>query len=278
MVVLAASPAVAAPLPYADPSVQGTIGLCDPSGHLVTRGSIDDKPFIWRAVSSVPAPPPFNGPSRKATLLAYQPRASTPPDQWNGDSLTATSTYSNPNAPMAQATALDFTLKDFLSEYPPQVSGYVQLRVYFAAGGVGTTSARYPALDLHIDGHTWTATHAAPVSCTNGSAESTETVPGARTAAFPPRHSVPSVGAGPSLGSAAASHAASASAAQSRASEYPTLAGAGTTASSVSAVAPAADGHGQDGSILPVVFGAALALAALLGGVGFWAFRRRTGP
>ncbi len=172
----AAPGAAAADLPYTDGAVNGSVGLCDAAGRPLTRGNINDKPFVWRAVSSTPAPAPFNGSGRKATLLAYQPRAGTDPEMWSGDILTASSIYTNPRYPMAQATALDFSLKDFLLAFPPQLDGLIQLRIYLGAPDQGALSSTYPATDIRISGNTWTVARGASVICTAGSAKSTETV------------------------------------------------------------------------------------------------------
>src|SRR4051794_39043380 len=60
--------------PYADPAVHGTITFYDASGRVVTHGSVDAKPFVWRAVGAQPAPAPYDGVGATATLYAFQPR------------------------------------------------------------------------------------------------------------------------------------------------------------------------------------------------------------
>jgi hypothetical protein len=174
--VFTSGTANAASPPYSDPSVTGGVALCDNKGQAVISGSVYDKPFVWRAVSSTPAPSPYNGKGAKATLLAYQPRPGTPADQWSGDILTATSSYTNSAYPMAAATGRDFTLKDFLDEFPATVDGYIQLRMYFGASGAGTNNASYPATNVKITGDTWTAVNAPNVPCDKGTAKSSETV------------------------------------------------------------------------------------------------------
>jgi hypothetical protein len=169
-----AIPATAASTPYTDPGVIGQIGLCDQAGHLVTSGTLDAQPFVWRAVSSAPAPAQFAGTGRKATLYAYQPRPNVSADQWSGDQLTATSDYSNPKLPMAQATKNDFTLATFMGEFRPMVDGLYQLRMYFGAPGQGTLNTAYPATDIQITGNTWHALQAPNVSCNDGTSRSSE--------------------------------------------------------------------------------------------------------
>ncbi|UQX88399.1 LPXTG cell wall anchor domain-containing protein [Jatrophihabitans telluris] len=168
------SRAAADSLPYTDPVAKGVIGLCGVDGKPLTAGNIHDKPFVWRAVSSVPAGNSLGGSGRVATLLAFQPRPNTVSAQWNGDTLTATSSYTNPAAPMAQATKIDFTLADFLNEYPAMVDGLIELRMYFGARGVGTDTSSYPATDIRITGDTWSVVRGGAVDCGSGSATSSE--------------------------------------------------------------------------------------------------------
>lgn len=160
--------------PYNDLNGQGSIGLCDALGHAVTSGSIYDKPFVWRAVSSVPPVAPYDRKGRTAVLVAYQPRSTAYPDQWNGDTLTAGTVYSDLKHPTAVATALDFTLQDFLHEYPLRWDGWVQLRMFFGAPGTSTFTANYPTADIHVSGTTWTLVRGGGVPCSTSPAVSSE--------------------------------------------------------------------------------------------------------
>jgi hypothetical protein len=171
---LGAPAATAGPVPDSDPAVTGSIGLCDKAGKPVTSGLITDRPFVWRAVSSVQAPDGYSGQGRKATLLAYQPRPNTSADQWSGDQLTATSSYTNPTYPMSQATPVDFTLTDFLGEFKPMVNGLLQLRMYFGIPGRGTYNSTYPATDIQVTGNSWHVVQGASVPCTGGDSTSSE--------------------------------------------------------------------------------------------------------
>jgi hypothetical protein len=197
-VVIAGSSAAGAAVtvPYTDLSSKGTITLCDAKGNAVTAGSIDDKPFVLKASSTVPAPAPYGGQGRTATLLAYQPSKTTYPDQWSGDTLTAASQYTDPQHPMAVATPLDFTLAQYLKEFPARWDGFVQLRMYFGAKGQGVGNDSYPTTDLRIVGHTWTVVRGGSGNCTQGSAVSNEVaiahVPGASASPTAPRSTVTS--------------------------------------------------------------------------------------
>jgi hypothetical protein len=167
-------PASADAAPYSDLASNGTIALCDAAGNRVTSGSIDDKPFVIKASSSRAAPAPFNGEGRTAVLLAYQPRQNAYPDTWSGDILTGTAQYTDPAHPMAAATPLDFTLDDYLKEFPASWDGYVQLRMYFGARGHGVDNTSYPTTDIKVTGKTWTVVRGGQGDCKAGTATSNE--------------------------------------------------------------------------------------------------------
>jgi hypothetical protein len=170
--VSAAAPAA----PYADPNVVGYIGLCNESGQQITSGSVSAAPFVWRAISSQAAPAPYDGAGGTAILNAYLPMQSLAPGDWSGEQLTASTRYSNPQSPMAQATAQDVPLQDFLQDYPPEWNGFIQLRMFLGMQNQPADVQRYAALDLQISGDTWTAVGGGPVNCNAGTAESLETV------------------------------------------------------------------------------------------------------
>ncbi len=87
------------------------------AGHV---GAHDQRPFVWRAVSSTAAPAPYDKAGRTATLFAYQPRPQVDAAEWSGDLLTASARYTDVAHPMAAATALDEPLKDFRLNTPPR--------------------------------------------------------------------------------------------------------------------------------------------------------------
>ena len=91
-------------VPYTDPDVAGSIGLCNQAGQQVTSGSVDTVPFTWRAVSTQPASAPYNNAARRATLVVYQPMQNFPAGDWSGETLSAASSYSNPANPMVAGT------------------------------------------------------------------------------------------------------------------------------------------------------------------------------
>lgn len=209
--------------PYTDPNATGVIGLCDKAGHAVTHGNIHDAPFVWRAVSSTPAPAPYDAAGRTATLYAFQPRPSVPPGQWSGDSLTAAARYTDAAHPMAQATGGDERLADFLGAYPTMVDGLLQLRIYLGAPGEPLYGLKYAATDIKVTGDTWTVVHGGAVPCTTGSAVSLETIvlPAKSKSASPlatPAGTPSTVATPPAVPTAAAASAGSASTADASSS------------------------------------------------------------
>ena len=167
------------PVPYTDPNAVGYIGLCNQAAQQITSGTLSATPFVWRAVSSQPAPAQYNAAGGTAILSAYLPMQGLPPGDWSGEQLTASSQYSNPQSPMAQATAKDEPLEDFVQDYPPGWDGFIQLRLYLGAPDEPSYVQHYPVLNLEISGDTWTAVGGGPVNCSAGNAESLETAGGA---------------------------------------------------------------------------------------------------
>jgi hypothetical protein len=188
--------------PYTDPDAVGSIGLCNQSGQQITSGSVTAQPFAWRAVSTQPAPSPYNNTGRTATLVAYQPQQGLPAGDWSGTQLTSSSRYSNPANPMAAATAADQTLQNIIAEYPPKWSGFLQLRIYLGTANEQAYDQQYPSLNIQVTGDTWQAVGGSTVNCASGTAESLESalLPPTTTTA-PPTTAPPS--ATPSISTAA---------------------------------------------------------------------------
>jgi hypothetical protein len=138
-----------------DDASEGSIVLRDRSGHVITHGDVHDHPFVWTATSSVPAPDGYRGSGAKATLLAFQPRQGVGPSAWSGDTLTASTVYTDPDHPAASATEKDFSLQDFLDEFPPRWDGRIELRLYLSAPGQPARNSGYPAVMLRISGSQW---------------------------------------------------------------------------------------------------------------------------
>jgi hypothetical protein len=163
-------------VPYTDPNAVGYIGLCNQAGQQITSGSLDTVPFVWRAVSSQPALAPYNNAYRTATLYAYLPQPELPAGDWSGEQLTASSRYTNPDAPMAAATGGDEPLSDMVSDYPPEIHGFLELRIYLSTADQPAYNQRYPVLNIQVTGDKWHAVGGGPVNCHSGTSESVESI------------------------------------------------------------------------------------------------------
>jgi hypothetical protein len=178
-ILMLAGPAAAAAssaAPYTDPDAAGSIGLCNQAAQQITSGSITTKPFAWRAVSTQPAPPPYNNAGRTATLVAYQPQQGLPSGDWSGTQMSSSSRYTNPSNPMAAATAADQSLQDIIEQYPPKWDGFLQLRIYLGTANEPGDTQSYPALNIQVTGDTWQAVGGASVNCSSGTSESLESI------------------------------------------------------------------------------------------------------
>jgi hypothetical protein len=178
------APASADAIPFTDPSANGSIGFCNPAGKSVTSGNINDIPFVWKAVSSTPTPAGYVGGFGKATLEVFQPRKDVDPGNWSGKQLTGSTTYSNAQHPVAQATYGDPSLGDFV-EVAPSWDNLYQIRLYFSNINTPPDNTNYPATVIKVAGSTWTVVSGASVPCNAGAGKSIETI------ALPPS-SIPS--------------------------------------------------------------------------------------
>jgi WxL interacting protein linking bacterial and host surfaces len=226
--VPAGTATASAKLPYTDPYSHGYVGFCDKNGNNVTQGSVYDKPFVWRAVSSVAAPTAYAGVGRKATLWAAQPRKGIDAGHWSGQALTASTNYTNPSVPMVQATNRDYALSDIINAFPPQWDRLLEVRIYFSAPGESGDQSTYAAADIRVSGTTWTVVSGGKVDCNAGSAVSPEVaLPSSNPAGLQPAEPlsaiaaeavgapIPNGSSAPSDGSVAPSAVADASASSS---------------------------------------------------------------
>lgn len=181
VVVLVRRDPAPATAPYTDPAATGTIGLCSRSGHQVSSGSMTSHPVAWRALGTTPATGVYAAAGRSATLYAYQPRSGTDPAEWSGQQLTAAGYYAAAAHPTAAGTGKDTDLADFVTAYPAQDDGFVQLRLYLAAPDQAQQPLRYDTLDIHVTGSSWHAVGGVRVDCSAARSVSFETAVGTHT-------------------------------------------------------------------------------------------------
>lgn len=254
--------------PYTDPASTGRLTLCDTAGHSVTSGNIHTKPFVWRAVGSAPGTGPYRSEAgRTAALYGYQPKSDTPPDEWNGEYLTASSAYSNSALPMAGATAADPSLADLLSDYPPRWNGLVQLRMFLGAPRQATKTDTYNSATIRVSGDRWTLLDGGNAPCNSGTAQSAELVlPSVRALGTPAPNATTDAPVKPGAHRAAANGATTSPSGDSAQSAV--AAGARSTASSRPTSTATLVGW--------VVAGVALACTGAAG--IWWRLGRRAGP
>jgi LPXTG-motif cell wall-anchored protein len=172
LAVGAASPAIASTAPFTDQYSNGTLTLCNYANQPITAGRISDKPFVWRAVSSSPAPEGYT----RAYLLLYQPLQYVDPSNWTGYQLTDVSTFSNKAHPIAQATYADNWLLGVTHSMPPHWDGLYEVRMYFTTPGQPEVSSPYPSAVIRVTGTTWTLETPENASCNSGTAVAVETL------------------------------------------------------------------------------------------------------
>ncbi|MBV9823189.1 MAG: hypothetical protein JO144_13200 [Actinobacteria bacterium] len=197
---LLAPPASAESVPFTDSAVQGSVGLCDASGHPLSAGSTLNHPYVTAVGSTLPAPPGYGAhDGGKATLYAFQPRRDVDPGQWSGYQLTGSSSYAEDAHPLAAGTNLDPSLQDFLSAYPAKWDGLVQLRIYYTAPNRVPYRRTYPAAVLRVRGKGWSVVQGAQLNCDLAKVVSSEKLL-LPSSAFDPAH--PAVTDAPALSAA----------------------------------------------------------------------------
>jgi len=176
-------------LPFKDPDQAGWLTLCGTNLKPITEGSINAKPFVWRAVSSVPASSAYWIKGAKAQMTAYQPRPYTPAGAWSGVFMAAASLYSNRLHPMAQFTPIDEPLSYMTEQFHPIWDHLIELRLYLGAPDRVEDVMGYAAADIQVIGNTWHLVAGGHASCTSGKAESVEVLDGMPGASGMPKSS-----------------------------------------------------------------------------------------
>jgi hypothetical protein len=182
------------PVPFTDPLQQGLITLCSASGQRVTSGTLDEMPFVAKAVSSSAAPAGYR--SGLATLYAYQPIQYVDPGNWSGEQLTGSTYFSNPAHPGAAATPSDEPLISFTGGYPLHWDGLLQLRLLYTAPNAQPYGGGYPAAVLRVSGNRWTVVQGGNTPCNVTKTRSLETI-ALRKSQYDPHPSITKAGVGP---------------------------------------------------------------------------------
>jgi hypothetical protein len=276
------SPASATGVPFTDPNAKGTITLCDFHGKPITSGSITDRPLAWRAIGSLPVSANERIPGMKATLTSMVPQRGVPAAFWEGDNMTAASSFDTKTwLPAVQATSIDFSIADYFTQKHTLWNGMLQLRIVVMAGGV--SPQQYSALTIRVVGDRWTVLgRPGTTPCSAGAAAVSEEI---KANGLPASGVVPSTSAvaGSSTPTPSASRGALVNAddpvASGSGSVIPSASGpsgaSGSDASSGRSGAAGAEPSGG-GAAIPVQAVAIIGILALALGFGAsWLYGRR---
>ncbi len=153
-------------VPYDDAQSAGLLTLCSADGKAVTRGSVDDSPFAAVVLGETALPSDLDPTGAVATLYAYQPREGVGTSEFSGNALTAAVGFADPEAPAARVDEGAWTIGDFVTAFPADYDGYVQLRLVLGTPEAGTLSDRpYDTADLRVDGDAWELVRGGDASC-----------------------------------------------------------------------------------------------------------------
>jgi hypothetical protein len=253
-------------LPYKDPNQAGWLTLCGTNLKPITQGSITSMPFVWRVVSSVPAPAAYWIKGAKAQLFAYQPRPYTPAGAWSGAIMAAASEYSNRQHPMAQFTPIDEPLTYMTDDFHPIWDHLIELRLYLGAPDRPEDVMGYGAADIQVIGNTWHLVAGGHASCTSGKVESVEVLDG-----------MPGARGLPKSSSGAAAESGTSSGSSTSTAAGPAGSGSKGDSSAATAANVASATHTSSAGPVAAVLGVAvLAVAALLVAAAVSRRRRRS--
>ena len=268
-------------VPFADENANGTITLCGRNGQALTSGSLMDVPFVWKAVSSSPAPTGYT----RAYLALYQPIEHEDPGNWTGYPMTDVSVFSNPAHPVAQATNLDSPLLEPDRQIPPYWDGLYELRMFYTGRDVEPFTSSYPVAVIRVSGTEWSLASGGGASCSSGSAVSVAARDASATALATPQ--TVSVGP-PTTVSATTGHPSGASPSSPAATTaHPTGSTASGPTTSTATTSPSAGavalgptrssraGRPSGGSSTGLVLEVAAAVIAAGGAVAALLWRRR---
>jgi hypothetical protein len=170
LVLLAAGRAAQAAekVPYADAQAIGFITLYDKAGKAVKGGSVQDRPFVGKAVGSAKPPAPYDSAGRKVTLAAFQPRNGALPASWSADLLTRAVAYPDADHPTVEATPDALSLQEFMDQFPPKWNGLIQLRMLASMPNQSPLTTQYASTDIKVTGRTWTVVGGGPGAGSGG--------------------------------------------------------------------------------------------------------------
>jgi hypothetical protein len=152
--------------PYDDARSAGALTLCSADGERITGGKVTDRPFAAYALGETPVGEPYVPEGAVATLFGYQPREGVEASEFSGSPISRAAEYVDPERPATYVEEGAWSIADFVSAFPADLDGYVQLRLYLGVPGVGTlTNEPYDTADLRVDGDAWELVRGGDASC-----------------------------------------------------------------------------------------------------------------
>ena len=153
-------------VPYDDAQSAGLLTLCSADGKAVTGGKVSDSPFADVVLGETALPSNLDSTGAVATLYAYQPREGVATNEFSGNALTAAIGFADPEQPAAAVDEGAWTIGDFVTAFPADYDGYVQLRLVLGTPEAGTLSDQpYDTADLRVDGDAWELVRGGTASC-----------------------------------------------------------------------------------------------------------------
>ena len=157
-------------VPYDDPQAVGLLTLCSADGEAVTEGKVGDQPFAAFVLGDTGLPAEVEPTGAVATLYAYQPREGVAAGEFSGAPLTAAGALGDPARPGVRVTEDVWTVDDFVTAFPADLDGFVQLRLVLGTPEAGTlTENPYDTADLRVDGDRWELVRGGSASCSDAS-------------------------------------------------------------------------------------------------------------
>jgi hypothetical protein len=155
-------------VPYDDAQSAGSLTVCSADGKAVTEGKVSDRPFADIVLGETALPSSLDPTGAVATLYAYQPRQGVATSEFSGNALTAANALPDPTRPAAGVTEDAWSIGDFVTAFPANDDGYVQLRLYLGTPQAGTLSDDpYDTADLRVDGDRWELVRGGTASCSD---------------------------------------------------------------------------------------------------------------
>lgn len=158
-------------VPYDDPQSTGLLTLCDESGGRITKGGVDDTPFAPIVLGQTPVDDRVADDAVvNATLFGFQPRAAVDPLEFSGSPIGGPVPFVDHDRPATRVVEEAWSIANFVSVFPAEQDGYVQLRLITSTSGFGASTTSYDTADLKVDGDSWHVVRGGDADCSGAAA------------------------------------------------------------------------------------------------------------